>query len=1107
MTADSTAPSLKAIQRVGPLANGTATVFARAELHTATSKIHGVARVQTHGIAREGVSVVRSNSQITVSGTLKAPLIALQSDAQGLALGPLHFARARLTSHGDANEQHVALGLDADAGGPDVDLDTDLLLRPGLGLRGTTLNLRRGVSRISVEAARIDTGKAAFSVHGARILGLGAQTTIDAEVYPGGFSIRGRSRGLDIERLARMLGPDAPAARGRVSFDVDLVADATKTQGHAIVDVKEAELLQVRRGTLHLDAVLDGTSARADLDASAENLGTVHAFTTDLELGGKNVLAASSWRQAKGRVDLSGSADLGKLQAFLPEDPTRNVSGMLLLKASVSRTTHGDQEPDLNLALHSEDLRVRRGDFHLSGVDIQASANTGPAPARNGAALVFADGNGELLRAELRADELRPLELLAEGASARDALEAMPFELKVSAPERDLTELPEGLAVRGLRGRLGAVMAVHGPANGLRARFDAHASELAMRGAGLNVPVDAKLESTYDGSQVLARLLVRDRRAEVLSLDATARAPLAELLHETQAPFSWDADARATLTGFPLGSIVQLDRAGVRGALDGAISLKGLHKDARLSVDLRSTDLGIGDSAYKAVTLSALLDGRELRGKLVLQDAIGSLAATGRVASKWGAAVATTLRVDEGIEGELRSQDLQIAPVRAFLGDAVTELRGLLTAEAKVSIAQGKAKVLTGSVGLRDVALQVAAFPVEFRGGKATVSLSPDGVVRLSDAALYSHSGSVTAEGVAKLDGLRLASAKGSITIPKGQALPLDLNGGNLGDVYGRAELRAQGSADGQRVQVDVQVPTLRVELPLSPTRTVRDLDPLPNVHIGYRNSAGKFVSLERRRATATSTGTKGPSMHIDVAIELGKDVEVRRGSSVKVAMTGRPVLHLGEATTMTGEIRLENTSTIELQGKKFEIERGTINFVGQDPGNPLVYITAGWTAADGTRVYADFVGPLKTGKVTLRSEPARPKNEILALILLGHAEGSAATPYAQRQTSGTTTAGSAAGSLASEGLNKGLEELTGLEIATKVDTSSGNNPRPGVEVQIARSISLELSFVLGTPPPGTNPDKTFATIDWRFWRRWSLETTFGDQGSSYADLVWQYRY
>jgi translocation and assembly module TamB len=157
--------------------------------------------------------------------------------------------------------------------------------------------------------------------------------------------------------------------------------------------------------------------------------------------------------------------------------------------------------------------------------------------------------------------------------------------------------------------------------------------------------------------------------------------------------------------------------------------------------------------------------------------------------------------------------------------------------------------------------------------------------------------------------------------------------------------------------------------------------------------------------------------------------------------------------------------------------------------------------------VYADFVGPLKTGKVTLRSEPARPKNEILALILLGHAEGSAATPYAQRQTSGTTTAGSAAGSLASEGLNKGLEELTGLEIATKVDTSSGNNPRPGVEVQIARSISLELSFVLGTPPPGTNPDKTFATIDWRFWRRWSLETTFGDQGSSYADLVWQYRY
>ena len=71
--------------------------------------------------------------------------------------------------------------------------------------------------------------------------------------------------------------------------------------------------------------------------------------------------------------------------------------------------------------------------------------------------------------------------------------------------------------------------------------------------------------------------------------------------------------------------------------------------------------------------------------------------------------------------------------------------------------------------------------------------------------------------------------------------------------------------------------------------------------------------------------------------------------------------------------------------------------------------VTAGWTAPDGTRVYADFQGPLKTGKVKLRSEPPRPQNEVLALILFGTAEGSSATPYPTPQPSGATQAGTVA--------------------------------------------------------------------------------------------------
>ena len=37
--------------------------------------------------------------------------------------------------------------------------------------------------------------------------------------------------------------------------------------------------------------------------------------------------------------------------------------------------------------------------------------------------------------------------------------------------------------------------------------------------------------------------------------------------------------------------------------------------------------------------------------------------------------------------------------------------------------------------------------------------------------------------------------------------------------------------------------------------------------------------------------------------------------------------------------------------------------------------------------------------------------------------------------------------------------------------------------------------------------ERTLFTLDWRFLRKWSLETTVGDAGTSILDLIWQHRY
>ena len=53
----------------------------------------------------------------------------------------------------------------------------------------------------------------------------------------------------------------------------------------------------------------------------------------------------------------------------------------------------------------------------------------------------------------------------------------------------------------------------------------------------------------------------------------------------------------------------------------------------------------------------------------------------------------------------------------------------------------------------------------------------------------------------------------------------------------------------------------------------------------------------------------------------------------------------------------------------------------------------------------------------------------------------------------------------------------------------------------------MQIAYVLGVFVPGQNPDTALATVDWRFVKNFSLETTLGNAGTSIVDLIWQYRY
>jgi len=270
---------------------------------------------------------------------------------------------------------------------------------------------------------------------------------------------------------------------------------------------------------------------------------------------------------------------------------------------------------------------------------------------------------------------------------------------------------------------------------------------------------------------------------------------------------------------------------------------------------------------------------------------------------------------------------------------------------------------------------------------------------------------------------------------------PSTIDGQDIGDVDGAVSVNVTRTPDGRVTNVAVDIPELHVLLPLSSTNKVQELGEANSVRVGYFRRSRQFILLPKDAGDleeSEATTDEKPQAQTNVSVHLGSDVEVKRGTTLRVQLEGDPKIEITDKARMSGQ-NPAHARHSRSPGEAVEIEKGIVTFVGDEPGNPQIMVTAGWTAPDGTRVYADFEGPLKTGKVRLRSDAGATAKRGARSHHVGTAEGSSSTPYASPQPDGATRAGATAGGFATEGLSKGLDELTGLELSTRIDNHQLN--------------------------------------------------------------------
>ena len=118
----------------------------------------------------------------------------------------------------------------------------------------------------------------------------------------------------------------------------------------------------------------------------------------------------------------------------------------------------------------------------------------------------------------------------------------------------------------------------------------------------------------------------------------------------------------------------------------------------------------------------------------------------------------------------------------------------------------------------------------------------------------------------------------------------------------------------------------------------------------------------------------------------------------VNVAMPGQVFLRgRGLDSEWGGDLRIQGTAAapriigdirfrrglLDLLGRRFNIERGTIRFTGSNPPEPWVDLVASASAADVTAVIS-LQGVISDPRLVLSSQPPLPQDEVLSRILFG---------------------------------------------------------------------------------------------------------------------------
>jgi translocation and assembly module TamB len=1123
--------NLREASRIPAKVGGAATARAQGKVNLLARTIDAKTTVHGDGLAFDSFGAAHLDASGTLHGPIDAPILDASftgKDMQVKSKGkkPLIYP----TASGRAEVAFV----------PTVSIVSASV---DLGEKGSP-------NAIGASAAHVSVVNGSIEAKGVQLTGLGEPLELDANFGKGSWRLRAKSAGVDLRRVGEATGIRGLPEGTRAALDVDIHDGEGGATGHADI-VVTSEPGKILGGGVKLEthATIERGHLTGNAKVSSPGLGEVEIASAELDIPGR--LDQRSLERTTGVIELRGSLDLSQGGALLGGDKIEQMSGMAYFEGRIER---GDPQalPAVRATVKTAGLDVMYSEdpakpsVHVGGIDLAVHADWDGRTNDTELAFLSWDHAGLLGNAAAKAKV--PLADWVTGAQkiTRRSIADLNIGVVADVPLRNVSDLPAFLGLPELRGKVGAHVAIDGQvihptvvvsarAQGLRAESRRAAGGLP--GANSFEPTDGILEARWNGERGAITFALDERaplpnnRTPPMGLPAeprrrTKRAPghvhglvtvtdarMADLLRgRSPMDLPWSASTEIDVRDLNLGAIPipasSLTRQ-ITGALTGRFKIRDLNRDASFEANATVADFGVGGAVVDTLTVTAGGRDSSLFVNARMKDADSQ--ATFQLASQ--SPTVKGLDFDWNKEKPSRLdyavQNVQIGLFLPLVRRSVSEMDGRINGAGSVTL-DGASQVFEGGLALSQTNMYVNLLGEQISGLTATARFERSGAFSISDAAGKLGSGEFKATAQGKMKGFQFESAQATVTATK-EGIPISSEGATFASAAGEVDIQAAMSADRSALEVKLQVPHADISLPERSTQQLQSLDADKTIDIGVRRHDGQLdTSVVRRGRGGTgrqTTATTSATFTTKLEATLGPKVRLE-GRGMDVTLSGKTYIQIANELAVTGQIDIRG-GTIEVHGRRFTVDRGIITFPeGEDPTNPSIVAAAYWDAPDRTRVWVDFTGPIKSGTLTLRSEPAYSKNEILSILLFGQPDPNMA---AASGSSGSSSGGDASGATAvgtgfvAEDINRMLSEIDS-NLNYETDTLSGNRAR----TKLGRSFfDQRLKVQIGYAPGYTyrEPDTTYLLLNWQFIPKWSVVGTRGDKGTSIIDVLWQHRY